>query len=310
MTVPRVSVLIVSWNTRTLTLACLDALPAAAGEVPFESIVVDNASVDGSGEALAARTDVDLVRNAENRGFAEAVNQAYRRSRGALVLLLNSDVTFAPGQLARLVGFLDRTPRAAGVAPLYRNPDGTAQSFHYELPTYAQVLATGSALLRRLPALARAAERHAVDAGPIAEPRPVPQPSASCLLLRRSCLEAERVLDERYPVFFNDVQLARALAAGGHELWVTPEVVVTHESHASTRQGGSALKRHYVASAIRLLEDTEPAHRVWAYRALVLAQGVSTLALRRPDALGLRDLWAAARGDPGPLPAAPAAPRR
>lgn len=309
MSVPRVSVLIVSWNTRALTLACLDALPAAAGPVTYETIVVDNASVDGSAEALAARADIDLVANAENRGYAEAVNQAYRRSRGELLLLLNSDVTFAPGQLAQLVDFLDRTPQAAGVAPLYRNPDGSAQSFHYELPTYAQVLATGSTLLRRLPTFARAAQRHAVDAEPIAVPRPVPQPSASCLLLRRSCFGPGRVLDERYPIFFNDVQLARTLAQHGHELWVTPAVTVTHEGHASTSQGGG-LKRQYIGSVVRLLQETEPAHRVLAYRALVLGQGLSLRLLRRPGSLSLGDLWAAAGGDTGPLPAAPAARRR
>lgn len=308
MTEPRVSVLIVSWNTRDMTRACLDAVPAAAAGVPFETIVVDNDSVDGSAGMLGQREDITFVANPENRGFAAGVNQAYRRSRGELVLLLNSDVTFEAGQLAELVAFLDAMQEAAGVAPLYRNPDGSAQSFHFGLPTYAQVLATGSALLRRVPSLGRAAERHAVDAGPIDAPLPVPQPSASCLLLRRACLPEDHVLDERYPIFFNDVQLARALLRRGHRLWLTPDVAVTHVGHASTRQGGG-LKRQYIGSCVRMLRDTEPAHRVLAYQAVVLAQGALVRALRRPGALPLGDLLAAAGGDPGPLPAAPAAGR-
>ena len=305
MSVPRVSVLIVSWNTRALTLACLDALPAAAGPVTYETIVVDNASVDGSAEALAARADIELVANAENRGYAEAVNQAYRRSRGELLLLLNSDVTFAPGQLAQLVDFLDRTPQAAGVAPLYRNPDGSAQSFHYELPTYAQVLATGSTLLRRLPTFARAAQRHAVDAEPIAVPRPVPQPSASCLLLRRSCFGPGRVLDERYPIFFNDVQLARWLASRARALWVVPEAVVAHEAHASTSRLGGRGRRQYFGSQIRMLEETETPLKVSVFKLVMWLQNFALLALRRPGALSPNEMRRALSGDPGPLPTRP-----
>ena len=85
--------LIVNWNTRELTLACLDALPRGVGEeISYDVIVVDNGSADGSAEALAERDDLFLIRNDDNLGFAAAVNQAYRRSSGDLVLLLNSDV--------------------------------------------------------------------------------------------------------------------------------------------------------------------------------------------------------------------------
>ena len=91
-----VSILIVNWNTRDLTLACLGSLANAAAGTPYEVIVVDNGSVDGSAKALSEQPGIDLLCNDLNLGFAAAVNQAFRRSHGDYVLLLNSDVTSHP----------------------------------------------------------------------------------------------------------------------------------------------------------------------------------------------------------------------
>ena len=303
-----ISVLLVNWNTRDLVERCLDSLRPGIGPHAFETIVVDNGSTDGSTTGLRARTDIELIENAENRGFAEAVNQAYRRSSGRLVLLLNSDVELPSGAIDALVQLLADKPAAAGAAPLYRSAEGLPQPFHFRFPSFLVTLANASAPLRRLPGMARRIRAQRMLDEDFSEPRPVPQPSASCLLLRRDVLDVDRVFDERYPIFFNDVQLARLLALKGHELWVTPESVVIHEEHASTRQLGGALKRQYVASVVRMLEETEPAWKVVVYRALVLVQGIALLVLRRPDALSLPNLVGAVRGVPGPLPTLPRAP--
>lgn len=76
-------------------------------------VVIDNGSVDGSGEALARLPGITLVCNERNVGYAAAVNQAYRRSSGDSVLLLNSDVALTPDALSSLTQFLvDRSARA------------------------------------------------------------------------------------------------------------------------------------------------------------------------------------------------------
>src|SRR5439155_25552606 len=141
---------------------------------------------------------------------------------------LNSDVEIAPRALSVLVRFLGDRPGAAGVGPLYLNPDGSPQPFPYRFPTLPAMLARASGPLRRLPPLARSVRRYGMLDDDFSQPRPVPQPSASCLLLRRDCLPAGHLLDERYPIYFNDVALARWLAGHGHELWVTPEATVRH----------------------------------------------------------------------------------
>ena len=140
------------------------------------------------------------------------------------------------------------------------------------------------------------------------QPRPVPQPSASCLLLRRSFLPADHIFDERYPIFFNDVQLARSLARRGLPLWVTPNATVIHEAHASTRMLGTTGKRQYLASLIRMLEETEPPRKVWLYRLVVFLQHIPIWILRPSTTLGPTQLWKALSGEVGPLPSSPKAP--
>jgi GT2 family glycosyltransferase len=302
-----VSVLIVNWNTRDLTLACLGSLPGGANGTPYEVILVDNGSVDGSAAAFAGQPGIDLIRNDANLGFAAAVNQAYRRSRGGYVLLLNSDVRLTPEALAVLARFLDDHQAIAGVAPLYVNADGSPQPFHFRFPSFTTTLLNGSSLARRLmPGTERRLDEYKMLGEDFSRPRPVPQPSASCLLLRRSSLPPGPLLDERYPLYFNDVQFARSMAARGAALWVTPDSVVVHEGQASgSLLRPDARRRQYIGGVVRMLMDTEAPYKVWLYRTVVLFQNITLLVLRRPQALRGRDLFRALAGDPGPLPLQP-----
>ena len=305
-----VSIILVNWNTRELTLRCLDSLSdGAEPDVSYEVLVVDNGSTDGSARALEARTDIGrLIVNDENRGYAEGVNQAYAAANGELLLLLNSDVVFPRSSLSTLVRFLRERDDAAGVAPLYLNPDGTPQQHYYRLPTFRAILANSNGLLRRLPPFTRWIRAYRMLDDDFSRPRLVPQPSASCLLLRRSSLPDGHLLDEHLPIYFNDVALARRLADEGKRLWMTPDATVVHEHGASTRLIGGTHRRQHLGALVRYLKATEPRPLVLAFQALALTQGAASRLLRRPHSLPLSDLWRAARGDPGPLPQAPATP--
>ena len=306
----RISILIVNWNTREQVMQCLASLPNDIFGLSCEVIVVDNGSVDRSAEALRGRSEITLICNQGNAGYAAAVNQAYRRSRGEFVLLLNSDVVLTLGALGSLAQFLVDRPSAAGVGPLYVNPDGSPQPFHFRFPTFETTLANGSPLVRKLlPGSSRKLREYRMLDEDFSQPRPVPQPSASCLLLRRSCLPDDRIFDERYPIFFNDVQLARSLSGRGSFLWVTPSARVVHAAHSSTQMLGPSGKRQYLGSLIRMLVETEPPAKVWIYRIVVFAQNALIRVLGRPDAIAFRELWKALSGDIGPLPTDPARTR-
>ena len=305
--VPDVSLLIVSWNTRSLTQACLHSIPDSVAEgTTMETIVVDNASIDGSREMLRGAERVVLLENEQNLGFAVAVNQAFARSSGRFVLLLNSDVELARGSIGVLLRFLEERPEAAGVGPLYLNADGSVQHHHYRFPTFAMTLAASSGIVRGLPWFKRALRSYEMRDDGFSAPRPVPQPSASCLLLRRSLLPSGPLMDERFPIYFNDVVLAHRVARHG-ELWMTPEAKVIHAHGASTRLLGGGLKRQHLASLVRYLELREPRSRLALFRVVVFLQKLALWALRRPGAMSFRDLVAGLRGDPGALPQSPSA---
>lgn len=303
------SVLIVNWNTCAATLACLDSLHAAAApDTSYETVVVDNGSTDGSRAALEFRDDITLIVNDENRGFAVAVNQAYRAVRGDLVLLLGSDLALHHGSLDELRRFLDHRPGVAGVGPRYLNPDGSFQPHHYRLPTFPVLIGSVSGL-RRLGPFRRAVRRYRMLDDDFSCPRVVEQPSASCLLLRRAMLPPDRLLDESFPIYFNDVVLARGLAERGAQLWMTPKALVVHQLGGSTRLLGHALARQHLASLVRYSRLSQPRHRLLALQLLVLLGALVQRLFGRPAALDWPQLTAALRGDPGPLPELPVAQR-
>ena len=108
---PDISVSLVNTDNRELLLACLRSLPGAAREVSLQTIVIDNASTDGSADAVAdAFPDVELVRLDRRQGFGANHNQAIRRSRGRYVFILNEDTVLHEGALDRLCRFMDQNP--------------------------------------------------------------------------------------------------------------------------------------------------------------------------------------------------------
>ena len=133
----RVSALIVSYNTRDLVL---EAVESVVNAPETETLVVDNASRDGSADAVAERfSHVLLLRSDRNLGFAGGTNLAARHALGEYLLLLNPDAALAPGALEHLANFLASHSRAAAVGPTLRYPNGQPQAAAFRFPGLAQV---------------------------------------------------------------------------------------------------------------------------------------------------------------------------
>jgi len=128
-------VVIVSWNTRDELLACLDSLaafpsPGASPSPHLNIVVVDNASTDGSADAVAAAfPEVQLIRRPHNDGFAVAANAGVRARGAPAVLFLNPDTTVPPEAIATLLERLEALPGYAAVAPRLRGAGGALQHF-------------------------------------------------------------------------------------------------------------------------------------------------------------------------------------
>ncbi|GAB3933573.1 hypothetical protein GCM10027614_04760 [Micromonospora vulcania] len=228
------------------------------------------------------------------------MNQAYRQATGQLILLLNSDVRFHPGALSRMIDHLRERPEAAGVSPLYLNPDGTFQQHYVRLPSFTATIALVTAW-RKLPGFRQALHTFQMRGEDFSRPRRLA--SGSCMLLRRDVLEPHQVFDETFPIYWNDAVLARRLGQAGHELWMIPDAVVTHSRGASCRLLGPTIRfRHLLGSLVEYLRLTQPRHRLVVFRAALFADHLAKRLCGRPVQLGLTDLRAALRGDVGPLP--------
>lgn len=228
------SIVVLSWNTQDLTLACLRALRADASARTRQVIVVDNGSADGSADAIAAAfPEVELIRNAENRLYAAANNQGARAARGKWLCILNSDTEVRPGALDRMVDFLERNPEYGAVGPMLTDPDGTAQKTCARFPGLVDALVDSTPLQRFPPGSWRFARTRMADFDHRST-RDVDQPPGACMVLAREEYLALGGLDERLSLFFNDVDLCKRLWAGGRKIRYLAEAEVVHVGGAST----------------------------------------------------------------------------
>lgn len=232
---PTLSVVVLSWNTQALTLACLRALAAETPRHAREVIVVDNGSEDGSADAIAAaHPDVRLLRNADNRLYAAGNNQGAAVAAGDYVVTLNSDTEVGPGALDRLVDFLRDHPEYGAVAPRLNDPDGSVQRACMRFPTLGSALCFDSWFGSFWPGSAVVANYEMADFDHL-ESRDVDQPPGAVCMLRAADWRALGGFDEDLALFYNDVDLCRRVRARGQKIRYLADAQVMHHRGASTR---------------------------------------------------------------------------
>ena len=239
---PGITAVVVSYNTCELLERCLASLRAQI-EVELRTVVVDNASADGSVEMVRCRfPEVELVELPDNRGFGGAINVACARDRREYVLLLNSDATLADGGAAALVAAARRHPEAAVVAPRLLNTDGTLQRSAWPFPHAGRIMLEALGLhrpLRRMGILE--------DLGTWAhdDERIVDFLVGACLLIRADALAEVGGFDERFWLYGEEADLQRRLAARGWRAVFTPAANATHVGGASSRESLPRLRQFY-----------------------------------------------------------------
>ncbi|MEM7233132.1 MAG: glycosyltransferase family 2 protein [Planctomycetota bacterium] len=232
---PDVSVVIVSFNTKDLLRECLQTLNDRAGKVSYETIVVDNASNDGSPQMVSEEfPDAVLIRSDTNLGFAGANNLAFKSARGRYVVLLNSDAFPEPEALERSVTYMDQDPSIGLGGARLVGRDGSWQPSARMFPSLLNDFLTLSGLAAKYPEskFFGRFDRTWANQDQSAEVDWVP---GAYSIVRRDLLEKIGYFDENFFLYYEEVDLCRRIKKKGYTVQYWADVVVVHVGGESSR---------------------------------------------------------------------------
>lgn len=249
---PHVAAILVNYNAGTELREALASIARELGSRPWEAVVIDNASTDGS-DAVAEGfgAPVRLVRNRENVGFGRAVNQGLASTTAPLVLVMNPDCRLVPGALTTLEAELLGNATCAVVGPRIIDPDGAEQGSARGDPDMLTGVFGRTSTLRRLLPWLGVSRRNVILAGDDGPDTSlvVEWLSGACLLGRRDALAAVRGFDPRYFLYWEDADLCRRLRRYGYHVRYVTGATAVHAVGHSSRTARPASIRAFHESA-------------------------------------------------------------
>jgi hypothetical protein len=248
---PLTSIIIVSWNVRDLLLRCLASLPQQDEGAEVEVIVVDNASEDGTAEAVrAAFPAVQIIANKENRGFTGGNNQGLARARGDFFFLLNPDTEVRPGALLELRRYLEEHPQVGIVGPRLRYADGSLQPSRRRFPDLLTLFTESTIVQQAWPGLPWLGRFYLAERSPEAT-QAVDWVVGAAMLVRREVYEQVGGLDEGFFMYSEELDWCRRAAAAGWKVVYHPAAEVMHYEGRSSQQAAAARHIHFFSSRVR-----------------------------------------------------------
>lgn len=228
-----VSIIIVNYKARDMLRLCLETLRSTIARASVEVIIVDNDSGDGSVEMMRAEfPDVKCLAIPVNLGHSGGCNKGMEAASGRYLFLLNNDTQLKPGAIETLAAYLDKNPRIGAAAPKVLNADGTVQGTIKRFPTSAAAIAGRYSLLARLVPNNRLSRHYLIYLDEdFTEPFRVDSASAAALMVRREAIAVAGPLDERYFLYWNDVDWCRSFLTHGYEVHCVPDAVLVHDQH-------------------------------------------------------------------------------
>ncbi len=247
---PDVSVIILTYNTLSLTRACLRSVYASQRRITVETIVVDNASTDHTTECLQTEfPNAHFIMNSANLGFSRGNNVGLQAASGRYLLLLNSDTEVQPGALEAMITFMDEHPDAGACGPMLMNVDGTLQPSGRALPSVWSVF-VGMTKLYRLWKAGFYVQRGR-DYTQIAR---VGEVSGAALLVRHEAYQKVGGLDPNLFAYYEDVDWCKRISQAGYWVYYVPQAKVMHRWEGTSRsvselsyRAGQNSQRYYFA---------------------------------------------------------------
>ncbi len=255
-----VSVCIPNWNCKQYIFDCLNSIFAFEQGVPYEVIVVDNASTDGAADMLADEfPQVRLVRNAENRGFAIASNQAADLAVGKYLFFLNNDTVLPPGTLGQLVEFADAHPEAGLIGPRIHDTQGRLQISYRRKPTVAALLHR-TMIFRWSGLLKRIYYDYRRTGFESSELKRVDVLMGAAVLMPRELYRSHGGWDADFRFGGEDLELS--VRIGRHRsIYYVPQIEIVHHGRISSRQNVTFAAPNVVIGYIHFFRKTGASRR-------------------------------------------------
>lgn len=222
-----VGVVIISYNTKSLTQRAIESVQKFGKDYNPEIVVVDNNSRDGSKEylqRLKKEKKIKLIENTENIGFSKANNQGIKILTTDYILLLNSDAALTKGSLSELISFSEKENKAGAVVPMLLNADGSTQDSIFMFPT----------LMRAINQYWFGKQGYFGSFAPkVNKPIQVEVAVMAAFLITPRGRRVLPFLNEKYFMFFEDFDYCRELQKRGFSIYYVPTAKVYHDKGAS-----------------------------------------------------------------------------
>ena len=218
-----ISVIVVSYNTKVLTLQCIKSVKEEGPSVTKEIIVIDNGSTDSSVASLR-KLQITLIENKNNQGFAKAVNQGIEIASGKYILLLNSDTVIPKGAIEKLLRFAQGKNEAGVISTKLLNADGSIQASCFYFPTIKR------AILQYFFGHNNYFDKYVPKTKTFVI---VDSVVGAVFLITPEALKKVGLLDERYFMYFEDIDYCRRVKKAGLKVYYYAGVSVTHLHGAS-----------------------------------------------------------------------------
>ena len=259
-------IVIVSWNVEKLLEQCLRSLPDACRGVDWECVVVENASRDESVSAARRVAEdipqIRIIENMTNVGFGKACNQGAEGSTSRYLLFLNPDTDAPPESIARLVKTADERLKSGIMGPRLVYPDGRPQQSVRRFPDVWSMAGILLKFHRVFPWLPMFRRYFAHDMDETKEQN-VEQVMGACFLVRRECWDEIGGFDERFFLWFEEVDRCKAAIEKGWDVTYLPHVKIIHHGGESFAQAFTIKKQRYFnESVIAYFEKWHPGWHV------------------------------------------------
>lgn len=235
------SVIIVSWRAKEITLQCLWSIYNSKDfnvlKGNIEVIVIDNGSQDGTSDIIRKNfADVFLIENDRNIGYAPACNQGITKSKGKYILLLGNDTRIKDNSFLNNVTFLEENPEVGAMAARLLNDDGSLQKGSCKrFPSLRDGVFTYLGL-------ANFTSEYQMSSFEYDKITEIDQAATTYLMIRGELLKSLGGFNEKYKILYNDVDLCQRIKNSGYKIIFNPDTEVYHKGNASTRLANPILR--------------------------------------------------------------------